>query len=103
MKKQQQRVTLLFSAIALAGMAIASDANAQCSRETLQTLADTYVQAQKAGNAAVLPLAANVPAAATNFFTGDKFRFLSLMKYGIVQSLQIAGCKVGHEKVSHCK
>ena len=58
-KLQQQRVTLLFSAIALAGMALASDANAQCSRETLQTLADTYVKAQKTGNAAALPLAAN--------------------------------------------
>ncbi len=59
MKKQQQRLTLLFGAIALAGMAVANDAAAQCSRETLQTLADTYVQAQKAGNAGMLPLAAN--------------------------------------------
>lgn len=59
MKKQQQRATLLFSAITLAAVALTNDANAQCSRQTLQTLANTYVQAQKAGNAAMLPLAPN--------------------------------------------
>jgi hypothetical protein len=40
-------------------MAFAANASAQCSRETLQKLADTYVQAQTAGKATMLPLAAN--------------------------------------------
>jgi hypothetical protein len=47
------RVTIL-----LAGVAYATNASAECSRETLRTLADTYVRAQTAGNAALLPLAA---------------------------------------------
>jgi hypothetical protein len=40
-------------------MAFAANAAAECSRETLQRLADTYVKAQTAGNATLLPLAAN--------------------------------------------
>ena len=41
----------------LAGAAFATNAQAQCSRETLQKIADTYVTAQKDGKAALLPLA----------------------------------------------
>jgi hypothetical protein len=40
----------------LAGAAFATNAQAQCSRETLQKIADTYVTAQKDGKAALLPL-----------------------------------------------
>ena len=43
--------------IALAGVAFATTARAECSRETLQELAQTYVQAQTDGTAAILPLA----------------------------------------------
>ncbi len=42
--------------IALAG-AFAANARAECSRKTLQKLADTYVKAQTAGKATLLPLA----------------------------------------------
>jgi hypothetical protein len=49
-------VTIKFS-IVLAGLASAASAQAECSRETLQKLADTYVQAQTAGTPAMLPLA----------------------------------------------
>lgn len=59
MKRRMTRITLKAGSIALAGMAIAADASAACSRDMLQGLADTYVQAQTAGNAAALPLAAN--------------------------------------------
>ncbi len=45
--------------IVLAGMAFAANARAECSRETLQKLADTYVKAQTAGKATMLPLVAN--------------------------------------------
>lgn len=58
MKRKTLRASISFSAIALAGMAFAADASAACSRDTLQALADTYVNAQKAGNAAMIPLAA---------------------------------------------
>ena len=44
--------------IVLVGAAFAADASAACTRETLQKVADTYVKAQTAGNAAMLPLAA---------------------------------------------
>jgi hypothetical protein len=50
------RVTVRCS-IALAGMAFATTARAECNRATLQTLADTYVKAQTEGNAGMLPLA----------------------------------------------
>jgi hypothetical protein len=64
------RVTITFCSIALAGLAItacapssdggtASNASAECTREMLQKLADTYVSAQKAGTPATLPFAAN--------------------------------------------
>jgi hypothetical protein len=43
--------------VVLAGVAYASDASAECSRKTLQKLTDTYVKAQTAGKAAMLPLA----------------------------------------------
>lgn len=46
------RVTLV-----LAGLAFATDAHAECKRETLQKLTDTYVKAQTDGKPAMLPLA----------------------------------------------
>ena len=49
----------MFCSVVIAGVAFAANASAQCSRETLQKLADTYVQAQTAGKATMLPLAAN--------------------------------------------
>jgi hypothetical protein len=50
-------VTTLSCTIALAGMAFAADASAACSRESLQQLTDTYINAQTTGNAALLPMA----------------------------------------------
>lgn len=50
--------TIKICSTILAGVAFAADASAACSRDTLQRLTDTYVSAQKAGNAAMLPLAA---------------------------------------------
>jgi hypothetical protein len=50
------RVTINFS-IVLAGAALATNARADCKRETLQKLADTYVKAQTDGKASLLPLA----------------------------------------------
>ena len=57
-KRERARVAITFCFIALAGLAVASDARAECTRETLQKLADTYVKAQAAGNATMLPRAA---------------------------------------------
>ncbi|HSG35132.1 MAG TPA: hypothetical protein VLA37_11390, partial [Sphingomonadaceae bacterium] len=45
------------SAIVLAGLVFATGARAECNREMLQQLADTYVAAQAAGDPAMLPLA----------------------------------------------
>ena len=50
------RLTLKCS-IAIAGLAFATAARAECSRATLQALADTYVKAQTEGKAGLLPLA----------------------------------------------
>jgi hypothetical protein len=44
-------------AIALAGMAFATTARAECSRDTLRHLADTYLKAQTDGQVGLLPLA----------------------------------------------
>ncbi|HEU4650600.1 MAG TPA: hypothetical protein VFS49_04230 [Croceibacterium sp.] len=43
--------------IVLAGLAVAANARAECSRDGLRQLAETYVKAQTAGNAGMLPLA----------------------------------------------
>jgi hypothetical protein len=53
------KVIIMSCSIVLAGLGFAANASAQCSRETLQKLADTYVQAQTTGKATMLPLAAN--------------------------------------------
>jgi hypothetical protein len=58
------RVTITVCSVVLAGVVFAADATAgsaptECSRETLQKLADTYVSAQKAGKPADVPRAAN--------------------------------------------
>jgi hypothetical protein len=58
MRRDKARITILFCSTVLAGVAFAADASAACSRETLQKLADTYIQAQKGGKAGMLPLAA---------------------------------------------
>ena len=50
------RVTIKISMV-LAGVAFAANARAECSREMLRKLADTYVRAQSTGNPAMLPLA----------------------------------------------
>jgi hypothetical protein len=53
------RVAIKFCSIALAGVAFTTNAWAECTREMLQELADTYVEAQSTGNATMLPLAAD--------------------------------------------
>jgi hypothetical protein len=58
MKRNITSNTIKYCSIALAGMAFSADASAACSRESLQGLTDTYVEAQTTGNAALLPLAA---------------------------------------------
>ena len=56
---KKAKLTIMLSSIFLAGVAFSANASAECSRELLQKLADTYVKAQTAGKAAMLPLAAN--------------------------------------------
>ena len=58
MRREKARVTITFCSIVLAGVAFSANASAEeCSRKTLEKLADTYVQAQKAGKPAMVPLA----------------------------------------------
>ena len=45
--------------VALAGLTFATQARAECSREMLQKLAETYVEAQATGQPALVPLAAD--------------------------------------------
>src|SRR5678810_432700 len=59
MKRENVKVLTIFCSLIIVGLAFAANASAQCSRETLQKLADTYVQAQTTGKATMLPLAAN--------------------------------------------
>ncbi len=56
---KKAKLTIMLSSIFLAGVSFSANASAECSRELLQKLADTYVKAQTAGKAAMLPLAAN--------------------------------------------
>jgi hypothetical protein len=58
MRREKARVTITFCSIVLAGVAFSATASAEeCSRKTLEKLADTYVSAQKAGKPAMVPLA----------------------------------------------
>jgi hypothetical protein len=57
MKRTISNTTLRFSAIVLAGMAFSTSAWAQCSRDLLQELTGTYVEAQTSGNAGIIPMA----------------------------------------------
>lgn len=50
--------TAIGASLVLAGLAFATSARAECSRDMLQKLADTYVEAQSSGKPALLPLAA---------------------------------------------
>ena len=50
------RPEILRVTIVLACAAFAANASAACKRETLQKLTDAYVQAQKAGKPAMVPL-----------------------------------------------
>jgi hypothetical protein len=59
MKRKITSATIKYCSIALAGMAFTADASAACSRESLQALTETYVEAQTTGNATLLPLAAS--------------------------------------------
>ncbi|KAF0187481.1 MAG: hypothetical protein FD165_2899, partial [Gammaproteobacteria bacterium] len=52
-----KKLSIKFCAIAAAGALFATEASAQCSRETLTALTDAYVNAQKTGDAAMVPLA----------------------------------------------
>ena len=58
MKRENVKVLTIFCSLIIVGLVFAASASAQCSRETLQKLADTYVKAQTAGNASMVPLAA---------------------------------------------
>jgi hypothetical protein len=58
-QSQSAGVSIISCTIVVAGMAFAANASAQCSREMLRELADTYVEAQSTGNATMLPLAAD--------------------------------------------
>ncbi|MFM2126069.1 MAG: hypothetical protein RL328_2520 [Acidobacteriota bacterium] len=57
MRRKTSRFTITFCSITLAGVAFAADAKAQCTRETLTKLADTYVKAQTDGKPSLVPLA----------------------------------------------
>jgi hypothetical protein len=58
MTRNSARVTIMFCSVVLAGVAFAPSARADCSRKTLQKVADSYVKAQTTGKAAMVPLAA---------------------------------------------
>ena len=57
MKSTKTSLKTLYCSIALAGVAFGTDASAACTRESLQQLTDTYVNAQTIGNATLLPMA----------------------------------------------
>ena len=56
-RKGSMARTGMASAIALASLGLATSAQAACERDMLEGLAATYVEAQKTGNAALVPLA----------------------------------------------
>jgi hypothetical protein len=57
MSREKAGVTMVVCSIALAGAAFAANANAECSRKTLQEVTEKYIKAQSTGDATKLPLA----------------------------------------------
>jgi hypothetical protein len=57
MRSGKARVTITVCSVALAGMAFAANASADCSRKSLEKLTETYVKAQSAGDFAKLRFA----------------------------------------------
>lgn len=57
MKRRQTSATMKFCSIMLASVPFTASAWAECTREMLQELASTYVDAQTTGNPALVPLA----------------------------------------------
>jgi hypothetical protein len=82
MRKENLRVTIMSCSIALAGVAFAADARAECGRDVLQKLADTYVSAQKAGKPASIPLAANA-------YYGENDKAMDIGKGVLSQALTV--------------
>lgn len=57
MSTEKTRATVTVCSLVIAGMAFSANASADCSRKTLQTLADAYVSAQTSGDASKLRFA----------------------------------------------
>ncbi|MFO1503544.1 MAG: hypothetical protein U1F39_06980 [Steroidobacteraceae bacterium] len=57
MSTEKTRATVTVCSLVVAGMAFSANASADCSRKTLQTLADAYVSAQTSGDASKLRFA----------------------------------------------
>ncbi len=57
MRRDKATITIVVCSIALVGAAFAANARAECSRKTLQKVADTYVNAQSTGDATKLRFA----------------------------------------------
>lgn len=64
----------MFGSIVLTGAAFAATASAECSRETLQKLADTYIEAQTTGNPGMIPLATGSGPRAPRPYYGENDR-----------------------------
>ena len=64
--RKSVRLTVEFGSIVVAGLAVSANAWADCTREMLHELADTYVAAQKAGDVSLLPFAAGSTYAENN-------------------------------------
>lgn len=83
------RTTLKVS-IVLAGLAFATSARAECSREMLQELAGTYVEAQASGKPAMLPLAAGA-------WYGENDKALDIAEGVLTQELTVDFTRSFHD------
>jgi len=73
-------VTIKSYALILAGIAFSINAWAQCSRDMLQELASTYIEAQTAGNPGILPLATPSEPRAPRPYYGENDRPTDIAK-----------------------
>jgi hypothetical protein len=101
MQENKAGVTITICSMALAGVVLtactgygrdtaSSGGASQCTRATLQKLADTYISAQKAGNAGSVPLAANA-------YYGENDKAVEIGKGMLAQPLTVDFTRSFHD------
>lgn len=88
MRREKIKTTIIFGSIVLAGATFAATASAECSRDTLQKLADTYIKAQTSGDPGLIPLATSSEPRAPKPYYGENDRPVNITEGILAQAIK---------------